>query len=152
MKAKIPNKYLAKDRFGSLLLYDAKNESSILIEDFMCLQLRKDQEYHKSDWQHNRDKNCQKFVHLNSSNIKVKTKEDELKEVRDKFYELLPILLKEHKGKYAAVGANFVEIHENKYELFKIVLKKYGYKTIYLNEITFENKAVRFHSPRIKGA
>lgn len=66
-----------------------------------------------------------------------------------KFEQLLPELLKEHEGKYAAVVDDQVEIHEDKYKLFKIVLEKYGYKTMYVNKITREKRVIRLRSPRI---
>jgi len=67
-----------------------------------------------------------------------------------KFVQLLPNLLKEHKGKYAAVIDDFVEIHEDKETLIKIVLEKYGYRSMYMGEITTEQRVVRLRSPRIK--
>lgn len=67
-----------------------------------------------------------------------------------KFDQLLPELLKKHKGKYAAVIDNSVEIHEDKETLIKIVLEKYGYRSMYMGEITTEERVVRRRSPRIK--
>lgn len=73
-----------------------------------------------------------------------------LEAVRAKFDKLLPELLKKYAGQYAAVVDDFVEIHEDKEILLKMVIEKYGYRSIYLGQITREPRVVRMRSPRIK--
>jgi len=84
-----------------------------------------------------------------SSTSKHDEKLQRLDKAKVKFEQLLPELLKEHEGEYAAVVDDQVEIHEDKYKLFKIVLEKYGYKTMYVNKITREKRVIRLRSPRI---
>jgi hypothetical protein len=69
---------------------------------------------------------------------------------RKKFEQILPELLKEHEGKFAAVVDDHVEIHEDETQLLKMVIEKYGYKTMYVDRISLEKRAVRMRSPRIR--
>lgn len=62
---------------------------------------------------------------------------------------MLPELLKEHAGKYAAVIDDSVEIDEDKSRLLKTVIEKYGYKTMYVSKITEEESVVFVPSPQI---
>jgi len=89
-----------------------------------------------------------------STQTRSSSKDDEklqrFEAAQKKFEQLLPELLKEHKGKYAAVIGDFVEIHEDEEALIKIVLEKYGYRSMYMGEITTEKRVVRMRSPRMK--
>ncbi len=66
-----------------------------------------------------------------------------------KFDQLLPELLKEHAGKYAAIIDDVVEIDEDKNRLLKTVIGKYGYKTMYLGKISREERVVFIPSPQL---
>lgn len=73
-----------------------------------------------------------------------------LEAARTKFEKLLPELLKKYEGQYVALVDNFVEIHEDKENLLKMVIEKYGYRSMYLGQITRKQRVVRMRSPRIK--
>ncbi len=56
-----------------------------------------------------------------------KNSEDQFTVSKKKFKELIPILLKDYRGKYLAViGSNPYEIGEDEDELFDLVTEKYG--------------------------
>jgi len=70
-------------------------------------------------------------------------------QAKAKFNQLLPELLKKHKGKYVAIIGENIEIGEDKDFLFEAVNKKYGSQTMYLSKITEQKKAVRLRSPKL---
>lgn len=69
---------------------------------------------------------------------------------RTKFRKLLPALLNDHEGKYAAIIDDHVEINDNEEKLFKAVMEQYGYKSMYIGQITREQKVAKMRSPRIR--
>ena len=78
--------------------------------------------------------------------IEITFPEDEYDEELEKFNEAkklfkskLPELLKEHKGKYAVAVKDTISIGENREDLFKKIVKKYGNVTMYIGEIVSEN-------------
>lgn len=145
MKEKNPYSKCLDEPNWSRLLYNG--DRMISVKNFVCDQREKDHR-RKSQELHNRFDLWSKLV---SEPIKKEnTKEEELESLRKRFYDLLPMLSRKHAGKYVAVGDDFVEINENEDELFDIVLKKHGYRTIYLNQIVTTNKGFKLRGPRIK--
>ena len=80
---------------------------------------------------------------------KFDLKFQKFKEAKAKFNQLLPELLKKHKGKYVAIIGENIEIGDDKDSLFEEVNKKYGSQTMYLSKITEQKKAVRLRSPKL---
>ena len=70
-------------------------------------------------------------------------------QAKAKFNQLLPELLKKHKGKYVAIIGEKIEIGDDKALLFEKVNKKYGSQTMYLSKITEQKKVVRLRSPKL---
>jgi len=90
-----------------------------------------------------------KRLQKNTSTFKHDEKLQRFEAARKKFEQILPELLKEHKGKFAAVIDDHVEIHEDETQLLEMVIEKYGYKTMYVDRISLEKRVVRMRSPRI---
>ena len=88
---------------------------------------------------------------MTSSTVsKLAQKERVLQNARKKFKKLLPELLTKYEGKYAAVADDYVEIHDDKYQLFDLVTKKYGYHTFFMSRIQKQQKTIQLRSPRLK--
>jgi len=85
----------------------------------------------------------------NTSTSKHEEKIRRLDTAKAKFDQLLPELLIEHAGKYAAIIDDYVEIDEDKNRLLKTVIEKYGYKTMYVGKISREERIVFVPSPQL---
>ena len=85
---------------------------------------------------------------------KLNTKSEKLKkltEARNKFYELLPDLIRDHKRKYVAIVNDNVEIDSDKDVLLDRVIQKYGYVSMYLDKISDKQKVIKLgHRPRLR--
>jgi hypothetical protein len=82
-----------------------------------------------------------------STPLKNEEKIRRLDAAKAKFEQLLPELLREHAGKYAVILDDSVEIDQDKNRLLKTVIKKYGYKTMYLGKISTEERTVFVPTP-----
>lgn len=70
-------------------------------------------------------------------------KRKKLKYAKDKFEELLPSLLREHKDKYVAIVEDNVEIDSDRNTLLDRVVEKYGYVSMYFDKIVENRKVVK---------
>ncbi|MCH8018309.1 hypothetical protein IH785_00520 [candidate division KSB1 bacterium] len=82
---------------------------------------------------------------------KPNTKSEKLKkltEARNKFYELLQDLIRDHKGKYVAIVNGNVEIDSDKDVLLERVIQKHGYVSMYFDKISDKQKVIKLgHRP-----
>lgn len=87
---------------------------------------------------------------IEETNVKSE-KRKKLMDARNKFYELLPNLLQNHKGKYVAIVENNVEIDSDKDVLLNRVIKKYGYVSMYFDRIVDKRRIIKMSNrPRVR--
>jgi len=80
---------------------------------------------------------------------KFEIKKEKFEQAKQKYYKLLPELLKTHKGKYVAIVNDNVEVGEDRETLLDIVYEKYGSQTMYLGEVSEKKRTVRITRPKL---